>query len=234
MLMNSENKRSTGKSNKPRVAITPLRLDSTGIALVFNFDREKWIRTTRSLPWHSRLFRMKNRRVRWNEENLGEIEANKPVRQKITEPKTPYHPMIEDDDDGSLSPRGRSFNDCITDMDAEELRSALKDVASSSRKTTGQSGGWTSSEDEADPMDQEEEDRNGKSFKEQRKAHYDEYLKIKELRQKGSFLEDEDDEVEGDSSSSLSSGVKDIGIGEGPASLPQKTSATPGHPANGL
>ena len=59
---------------------------------------------------------------------------------------------------GSLSPVGRSFNDCIGDaMDAEELRCALKDVASSSRKTTGHSGGWTSSEDEADPMVHEEE-----------------------------------------------------------------------------
>ncbi|KAG4184588.1 hypothetical protein ERO13_A09G180500v2 [Gossypium hirsutum] len=96
------------------------------------------------------------RRVRWNEEKLKEIEANKPVRQKITEPKTPYHPMI-DDDDVSLSPVRHVFNDCIDDMDAKKLCPALKDVASPSRKTTGCSAGWTSSGDDANAVAHEED-----------------------------------------------------------------------------
>ncbi|KAH8486321.1 hypothetical protein Peur_070236 [Populus x canadensis] len=177
-----------------------------------------------------------NRGVKWNEDNLGEIEANKPVRQKITEPKTPYHPMIDVDDD-SLSPRGGSFNEVIVDaMRAEDLRSALDIMASSSRNPTKRSSGWTSSEDEADPMEQDEEDSETdrcSSFRELRRAHYDEFRKVKELRRKGSFLEDEDDEengVEKEGTSSLTAGVRDIEIEEGTATSHKNSSP----PANGV
>lgn len=52
-----------------------------------------------------------------------------------------------------------------------------------------------------------------KCFREHRKVHYDEFHMIKELRRKGSRLEEESDEE-----SSLTAGVKDMDIKE--TSLP--------------
>ncbi|XP_020110088.1 protein phosphatase inhibitor 2-like isoform X2 [Ananas comosus] len=104
-------------------------------------------------------------RVTWDESNLHEIEANKPVRQKITEPKTPFHPMVDDD------------------------------ASSSSHNSSN--GSWTSSEDEADAMEQDDDSDSEQprlSFEEHRRAHYNEFQKVKDLLQSGSAVDDEADE----------------------------------------
>lgn len=56
---------------------------------------------------------------------------------------------------GTMSPRKGSFNDLVNDdiTHAEAIRSALTNVATSSR---GVSSGWTSSDDDANDMEQDD------------------------------------------------------------------------------
>ncbi|RDX70729.1 hypothetical protein CR513_50005, partial [Mucuna pruriens] len=113
----------------------------------------------------SQLIELLEGHVRWNEDNIGEIEANKPVRQKITEPKTPYHPML--DDDIFLSPVREDFKECIGDKKNHSTnaeRIDFNNAACCSRKGTGQSDGWTTSEDETEEIEQDEEGRKKLSY----------------------------------------------------------------------
>ncbi|KAG6487459.1 hypothetical protein ZIOFF_056045 [Zingiber officinale] len=116
------------------------------------------------------------------------------------------------DDDGSLSPK-RAFDECMDNSaHAEALTTALNDVASSSRSSNGD---WTSSEEETDAMEEDdvfldkafeyyilnsEADAPRLSFNDHRKAHYDEFHKVKELLRAGSFAQDDEDAGEANGS----------------------------------
>ncbi|KAL6634693.1 hypothetical protein ACP70R_027364 [Stipagrostis hirtigluma subsp. patula] len=71
-------------------------------------------------------------RVKWDEENLNEIESNKPEREKITEPKTPYHSMI-DEDEGPVSPRQLSEELVDKSAHADAIKTALAEAVSSGK-----------------------------------------------------------------------------------------------------
>ncbi|XP_066331966.1 protein phosphatase inhibitor 2-like [Miscanthus floridulus] len=123
-------------------------------------------------------------RVKWDEENLNDIESNKPEREKITEPKTPYHPMI-DEDEGPVSPLRLSEDSVDKSAHADAIKTALAEAVSSGKIFDG--SGW-------DRCDSEEDIKQGKAFEEHRKVHYDEYHKMKELLQKGTRNDDSDED----------------------------------------
>ncbi|KAH7434694.1 hypothetical protein KP509_06G030700 [Ceratopteris richardii] len=135
----------------------------------------------------------RNARVVWDEANLEYLEASKSPKQKITEPKTPYH--VSALEDGSISPIAGEDKFLDEAAQAEQIQHALMEVASTSSNHRRSRGGWTSSEDEADDMDQDTDVgmvSHKKSFREQRRAHYDEYRKLKALRQGTSEIIEDD------------------------------------------
>ncbi|CAN6480701.1 unnamed protein product [Victoria cruziana] len=133
-------------------------------------------------------------------------------------------------EDGSLSPIRDAEERICSPIQVDAIWSALGDVASSSTHRFRRVGGWASSEDESDAMEQDDEDSETSqgrlSFKEHRRAHYDEYRKIKELMKKGSLFSEDTDEAgakdkkEGSSECSLAGDMSAIDIEGSEATQP--------------
>lgn len=120
-------------------------------------------------------------RVKWDEENLNDIESTKPEREKITEPKTPYHPIIDEDEEICIE------ESVDKSSRADAITSALMEAVSSGKFSARDN--WESCGSEEEAVNQD------KDFEEHRKAHYDEYRKVKEHLQKGTLSGETDEDV---------------------------------------
>ncbi|GKU95311.1 hypothetical protein SLEP1_g8686 [Rubroshorea leprosula] len=132
-------------------------------------------------------------RVRWDEDNLREIEANKHVVKEITEPKTPY-PMTGEDGSSSPSLDPSNYNHYDYEAHAEALREAIHRATLNGQQITFFDR-CSSSEDQADAIEKNEgyvKKMDEEEFKNKRRAHYDEIKKIKELQKKGWNIVDDE------------------------------------------
>ncbi|XP_009769850.1 protein phosphatase inhibitor 2-like [Nicotiana sylvestris] len=140
--------------------------------------------------------------VKWDEAKLEEIEANKPERMKITEPKTPFH-HVKIDDENNFDEDGNG-----SDVDDEMASCSSKSSKSPNYKDDHEYHVMDHNDDDDDDDDEESERK--RSFIEHRRGHYDEYKRIKELQRNGSFLAEPSDDEEDDLL--LEDGVKGIEI----------------------
>lgn len=163
------------------------------------------------------LFLMEVPRVRviWDEDNLAFLEACKSPKQKINEPKTPYHAATGSN--GFVSP---TPDEEICPMEAaahaEAIRCALSEVASTSGGSSSQhrGGKWVFSENDSRFIDMNENfnvegiaiqdnrlsfEDSRVSFEEHRRKHYDEFHRAKMMRmhdpQHLDEVEEEDKEI---------------------------------------
>ncbi|KAJ7556227.1 hypothetical protein O6H91_05G075200 [Diphasiastrum complanatum] len=134
-------------------------------------------------------------RVVWDEQNLELLEANKTPKQKITESKTPFYAA---EDSGMVSPPYEIISSINSATHADAVRSALSEVASSSRVHTHNVPDFTYPKNQVAEMDEdgEREVENGHlNFEDHRRTHYDEFQKAKHLCS-NSLNDNEEDENE--------------------------------------
>ncbi|TMW85742.1 hypothetical protein EJD97_022622 [Solanum chilense] len=149
--------------------------------------------------------------VIWDEEKLEEIEANKPVRMKITEPKTPYHhPKIDDNDNFE------EYNNRSDEVDDDMASCSSKNRSDDPHKNDDNDN---DNDNDVVVMDHADEDSDEserkRNFIEHRRGHYDEYKRIKELQRNGSLLEEfDDDDNDDDNNNVIDDGVKGIKVEE--------------------
>ncbi|CAN4124196.1 unnamed protein product [Withania somnifera] len=101
---------------------------------------------------------------------IGKIEANKPMRMKITEPKTPFH------------------HQKIRDDNFEEYSNNVDNNIDALNKSRSDS--HMDDDDVHVDHDYEEELERKRKFMEHRRGHYDEYKRIKELQRNGSLFKE--------------------------------------------